>query len=81
MKSGIAAVRAHAKAEAIRKEADRIVNAFASMPTSKHRATQKVVRRILLNGPYMLNGRMREIKVKSLGAGIYELSLKEMEEP
>lgn len=65
--------------ELLRKEADRIVNAFASYPNSRQRAVTKVTKLVLLGAPYMLRGRLRDIKSKSLGAGVYELSLKEVE--
>lgn len=54
---------------------NRIMSMFASSPSSKHRAVTKVTRRILLNAPYLLNGSMWEVKAKSLGAGVYELSI------
>ena len=75
MRSGITVIRAEAKHRQVQKEKERIINAFASFPESKHRAVTKVVRQVLLNGPYLLRGRFWEVKSKSLGAGVYELSL------
>lgn len=54
---------------------DRIISSFASSPLSKHRAVTKVTRRVLLNVPYLLRGELWEVNAKSLGAGVYELSL------
>jgi hypothetical protein len=74
MRSGMAAIKANALHEQITKEYTRILSRFASNPASKHRATTKVVKTILLNGPYLLAGRYWEVKAKPLGAGVYELS-------
>lgn len=74
MMTGLAASRAYAQAQAHKKEVDRIIASFASNPNKSHRATTKVTQRILLNGPYLLNGRYWEIKSKSLGAGVYKLT-------
>jgi hypothetical protein len=71
----MAMARANAKYRQISKEYTRIISAFASDPTSKHRAVTKVVKTILLNAPYLLKGRYWEVKAKSLGAGVYELSM------
>lgn len=76
--SGIAAARAHALRQHINREKERIINLFASSPYAKPRATTKVVKSILLDGPYLLNGRMWEVKTKSLGAGVYELSIERL---
>ena len=78
MQSAMAVVRANARFRQIIKESDRIISAFAFQPNSKHRATTKVLRRILLNGPYLLNGEMWEVKSKSLGAGVYELRIEKI---
>lgn len=75
MRSSMALIRANALAEQVRQESERIINSFASNPNTKHRAVTKVVKRILLNGPYFLNGIMWEVKSKALGAGVHELSL------
>lgn len=42
-------------------------------------ATREVVRRVMLDtdGVMMAHGKLWDIKAKSLGAGIYQLSLKE----
>ena len=57
------------------KEKERIIDAFDSNPRSTHRVVTKVLKRILIDGPYMLNGVLWDIKTKSLGAGVYEISL------
>uniref|UniRef100_A0A6H1ZAL1 Uncharacterized protein n=1 Tax=viral metagenome TaxID=1070528 RepID=A0A6H1ZAL1_9ZZZZ len=75
MQSGMAAVRAHVKREAIRREADKIVYAFTLSPDSEHRASKAVTQRILINGPYLFDEQSWDIKAKSLGAGIYKLTL------
>jgi len=80
MSSVIASARAKTIDERVRKEAERIIDSFASNPNTKHRAVTKVVKRILLNGPYLLNGRMWEVKSRSLGVGVYELSITLKEE-
>jgi len=77
--TGITAARAYGKAQAIKKERARIMDSFARNPREKHRATIKIVQMILLNGPYFLNGKLWEVKSKSLGAGIYELRLEKGE--
>lgn len=79
MRSSMAAIKAAAINKQIHKEKERIINAFATSPSSKHRAVTKVTKLILLNGPYLLNGRYWEVKAKSLGAGVYELSIERKE--
>ena len=77
----MAVVRANARWRQIAEEKNRIIAAFTSDISSKHRATTKVVKSILLNGPYFLqgesyeHGEYYEVKAKSLGAGVYELSM------
>ena len=61
-------------AHRINEEVQRIKNVFYSNPNMKCRAVTKVVKYILLNGPYLIQGRSYEIKSKSLGAGVYELT-------
>lgn len=73
--SAMAAIKANAIHKQITKEKDRIINMFAVSPNSKHRAVTKVTKSILLNGPYLLNGELWDVKAKSLGAGVHELSL------
>ena len=75
MATGIAAIRIIAQHKQVVKEKERIINAFASAPAIKCRAVTKVTKMILLDGPYLLNGRYWEVKAKSLGAGVYELSM------
>ncbi len=76
--SAMAAVRANARNRQITKEKERIIEEFAASPNSNTRAVTKVTKRILLNGPYLLKGRYWDVKAKSLGAGVYELSLVEL---
>lgn len=80
MKSAMAAIRSNALSKQIMKESERIISLFASNSNAKARATTKVVKRILLNGPYLFNETMWEVKSKSLGAGVYELSLEKQSE-
>ncbi len=75
MQSGIAAAKAHALRNQITRERERILNVFASDPTAKCRAVTKVTKTILLNAPYLFQGKLFEVKAKSLGAGVYELWL------
>ena len=72
---GIAAVKAHNRQVQLIKIREGIINKFASNPSVKCRAVTKVTKSILLNGPYLLNGIYYDVKAKSLGAGVYELSL------
>ncbi len=80
MQSAMAAIRASAKHKQIVKEKERIINLFASNPNTKCRAVTKVVKIVLLNGPYLLNGELWEVKSRLLGAGVYELTLKEIQD-
>jgi hypothetical protein len=59
----------------IKQDAERIVNLFAGNQNTRTRASTKIVRRVLINAPYIFMGRLWDVKAKSLGAGIYELSL------
>lgn len=70
-----ASARRYAIQLQIEKEKDRIIKNLTENTSYKVRAITKVVRMILLNGPYLINRRSREIKTRSLGAGIYEISL------
>ncbi len=72
---GMAAVNARAIHKQVIAEKNRIINNFASNSSTKCRAVTKVTKTILLNGPYLLNGISYDVKAKSLGAGVYELSL------
>ncbi|MBE9595125.1 MAG: hypothetical protein IMF19_16795 [Proteobacteria bacterium] len=74
MNSGMAVVRANARFRQILAEKDRIINGFELEPNSKYRATTKVVKRVLLDGPYRFKNKAYEVRAKSLGAGVYELS-------
>lgn len=79
MRSGMAAFKAEVRRKQLWEEKERIINQFASVPAIKCRAVTKVTKMILLNGPYLLNGRYWEVKAKSLGAGVYELSIEKKE--
>jgi len=72
----MAIIKARAKQKCIVEEAERILNAFKTDRTTKHKATIKVVRRLLLNAPYFIDGNHYEVIAKSIGAGVYKLSLK-----
>ncbi len=63
-----AAVRAHSIRQFIAKEKERILNNFASNPSGEYRAITKIAKRLLLDAPYLLNGRYWDIVAKSLGA-------------
>ena len=78
MRSGIAAVRAHAQAEAVQKEANRIASNFCSNPNHHARCVRAVVRRLLLQESLMIMGRLYRYKSKSVGAGIYEVTVELM---
>ena len=80
MKSGMTVVRADARYRQLVAVKKAILDKFASNSTTKCRAVTKVARTILLNAPYLLNGRYYEVKAKSLGAGVYELSLEAKDE-
>uniref|UniRef100_A0A6H2A363 Uncharacterized protein n=1 Tax=viral metagenome TaxID=1070528 RepID=A0A6H2A363_9ZZZZ len=73
MNSAMATIRRKHKYEALQKEVERIRESFAAKPELKHRATIKVTRILILNGPYVMQGRYRDINAKSMGAGVYEL--------
>lgn len=77
MQSGMAIVRANAQHRQIAAAKERIINTFAETPSTKCKATIKVARAIILNGPYVFQGKLYDIKAKSLGVGVYELSVKE----
>ena len=79
MRSAMAAAKANARHRQLIKEKDRIISAFASDTRSKHRAVTKITKLILLNGPYLISGKYWEVKAKSLGAGVYELSIEKKE--
>ena len=66
----------------VKQEADRIVQFLASNPYGNSTAVTKVVRRILIDtGSYLLaRGRRYEIKAKSLGAGVYRVTLEPTDE-
>ena len=79
MNSAMAIVRANTISKQFHAEKERIISAFALDLLSKHKAVTKVTKLILLNGPYLLKDKYREIKAKSLGAGVYELSIEDKE--
>ncbi len=72
------AVNAHFKAQSIAKEKNRILESFASYPQGEHRAVTKIAKSLLLNAPYLLNGQHWDIVAKSVGAGVYKLTLKKL---
>ena len=78
--SGMSIIKRQKQYESLQKEADRILADFTVNPERKHRATIKVARRLILNGPYVIQGRYRDIKSKSIGAGVYELRTVEVME-
>lgn len=81
--SVISSARAHILNNFIWKEKERIIRYFtanAANPAAEQRATTKVTKRILLDAPYLLNGVSWNVKAKSLGAGVYKLTLEKEEE-
>ena len=74
MKSAMATVRANTIQRLMYQEKEKILNAFALDSSIKRRAITRVAKLILLNGPYLFGGQCWEIKSKSLGAGVHELS-------
>ena len=66
-----------AQYEQLKKIASNIIDRFVMFPATKQRVVISVARHVLLNAPYMINGVSYDIKSKSLGAGVYELSIKE----
>jgi len=64
----------------LQKEANRILVSFCTNPNVRHRATIKVTKILLLNGPYAMQGVYRDIRSKSLGAGVCELYTAEVVE-
>jgi len=61
----------------LNEEKDKVLGIFAGNINTKYRVSSRLAKLIILNAPYMFQGRMWDIKAKSLGAGVYELSLKE----
>jgi len=57
-------------------ERNKIVAYLAANPTEAYRAVTAVARSVVLNSPYQYNGSFFEVKAKSLGAGVYELTIK-----
>ena len=78
MATGMAAVKAHHQQAQLIKIREGIINKFALNPSIKCRAITKVTKSILLNGPYLIKGGLYDVKAKSLGAGVYELSLEQV---
>lgn len=58
----------------IRAAADSIVQHFMVYPQVPKRSVTAVVRSIILNGPYDRDGQRFNIKAKSIGPGVYELT-------
>jgi hypothetical protein len=75
MISGMAIVRANTKQRQLIAARDNIITTFAGNPHTKYRTTFKVAKAVILGAPYIFRGRLRDVKAKSLGAGVYELSL------
>lgn len=58
----------------IREVADCIVKHFMVYPQVPKRSVTAVARSIILNGPYDRDGQHFNIKAKSIGPGVYELT-------
>jgi len=62
----------------VRKEVVRIQNTLGTtFRGNKVRAVTAVARNLLLQGPYFCNGKRCDPKVKSIGAGVYEIWLED----
>ena len=68
-----------ANREAILREKDRVLTSLINFPEVNVKAVTKVARTLLLNSPYMINGSLREIRAKSLGIGVYSITLERKE--
>lgn len=64
------------KEKAEREAAERVLSSLSM--GCKPRASSRVAKRILLMSPVTYNGRMLNITAKSVGAGVYELTAKEL---
>jgi hypothetical protein len=60
--------------EAIKKERDRLVEKLGAFPDVPQRAVTAVAKRLLLDAPYSYKGRSINPVIRSLGAGVYEVS-------
>ena len=58
-------------------ERDRIVSLLGKFPTIPRRCVTAIARSLVLNAPYLWDGYMFDIALKSLGAGVYEVTRKE----
>jgi len=81
MRNGLAAVAMKHRIEAVFKEAERIKNHLGSVYVGfRCRATVKVARRIMLDGDYTYDGINCSPRIKSVGAGVYDVWLAGKEE-
>lgn len=76
-----AALRARQdRREALKAEANRVLDHLVSFPGISHSAARRdLAQQVLLqtDGQMMANGQLWEISCKPLGAGVYRLQLKE----
>lgn len=62
----------------IAEAARRLKDNLGAMPTSEQRYITAVARKVLLDGPYFYNGRYINPIGKSIGAGVYSITHKEL---
>ena len=67
-----------ANKQAIVRASEKIIEYFILHPLGEYRAITKVTRHLLINAPYVLNGKTYDIVAKSVGAGVYKLTLKKL---
>ena len=56
-------------------ERRKLIDRLGTFPDVPQRATTAVVRNVLLHSPFFYNGRSYDVKAKSLGAGVWELTV------
>lgn len=78
MRSGMASVRAHAKAERTQRTVENTINMLSSQPNRPRRVTTDIAQWVLIKYPTLIaNGLTYSTQVKNVGAGVKELYLKE----
>jgi len=67
-----------ATAYLVRTDAERVKNALGACPTSEQRCVTAVAQRVLLDSPFNYKGRQINPVLKSLGAGVWSVTHKEI---
>ena len=67
-----------AEYDMLKREQNRIVQNLGTVPTYTIRVATKLAKVLLMGGPYIVNGRTFDVKAKNLGAGVHEISRKEI---